>query len=56
VINDPEVGEYRRLDNNILSPMIERGWASVEEVGTKKEVTATKTGEDVLNAFKYMVE
>jgi hypothetical protein len=53
---DPQVGDYRRLDNSILDPMLNRGWVSVEKVGTKKEITTTEDGDDVLDAFGYLVK
>jgi len=53
---DPQVGEYRRLDNSILDPMSKRGWVLVEKVGTRKEITTTADGNDVLEAFRYLVE
>jgi hypothetical protein len=36
--------------------MLNRGWVSVEKVGTRKEITTTEDGDDVLDAFRYLVK
>lgn len=50
---DTQKGKFRRLDAHVVSPLRERGYVTVEEVGTQKRVKLTDLGEDVLRAFQY---
>lgn len=50
---DTQKGKFRRLDAHVVSPLQERGYVAIEEVGTQKRVKLTDLGEDVLRAFQY---
>lgn len=43
---------YRRLDNEILSPLRERGYVEVDREGRTKIVKITPTGEEAYKAFR----
>lgn len=48
-------GLYRRLDARVLSPLLERNYVSVSQVGREKYVSLTEQGENVLRAFDYLL-
>jgi hypothetical protein len=48
-------GKFRRLDTHILSPLRERGFVEVTEVGTQRRVSLTEDGRNTLRAFAYLV-
>lgn len=53
--DDPK-GKYRKLDSNILEPLVEDGYVTISERGRKKIVHLTSEGENTLDAFRYMLE
>ena len=48
-------GLYRRLDSRVLSPLLERQYVAVSQVGREKYVSLTEQGENVLRAFDYVL-
>jgi len=53
--DDPK-GKYRKLDSDILNPLVEDGHAEVFERGREKMVRITNEGENTIEAFKYMLD
>ena len=53
---ETDKGKFRRLDAHIVAPLRERGYVSVEEVGTQKRVFLTDDGRNTLRAFRYLLE
>jgi len=53
---DTDKGKFRRLDAHVVSPLRERGYVRVEEVGTQKRVFLTEDGRNTLRAFRYLLE
>lgn len=49
-------GKFRRLDAHVVSPLLDRGYVEVEEVGTQKRVFLTPDGANTLRGFRYLVE
>jgi len=49
-------GKFRRLDAHIVSPLTERGFITVREVGTQRRVFLTEDGRNTLRAFRYTLE
>lgn len=49
-------GKFRRLDAHIVSPLEERGFLTVREVGTQRRVFLTEDGRNTLRAFRYCLE
>ncbi|WP_327050558.1 HFX_2341 family transcriptional regulator domain-containing protein [Halomicrococcus gelatinilyticus] len=49
-------GKYRVLDNEILDPMEERGYITIEQDGRNKIVITTEEGEKALRAFRYLID
>lgn len=49
-------GKFRRLDAHIVSPLAERGFIDVREVGTQRRVFLTEDGRNTLRAFRYCLE
>jgi hypothetical protein len=53
---ETDKGKFRRLDAHVVSPLLERGYVRVEEVGTKRRVSLTDDGRNTLRAFRYLIE
>jgi predicted transcriptional regulator len=53
---ETDKGKFRRLDAHVVSPLLERGYIRVEEVGTQKRVFLTDDGRNTLRAFRYLLE
>jgi hypothetical protein len=49
-------GKYRLLDNNIVDPLLRQGYIDVSQSGRNRIVSITDKGEDLLEAFGYMIE
>ncbi|WP_324758274.1 HFX_2341 family transcriptional regulator domain-containing protein [Haloarcula sp. GH36] len=45
--------KFALLNANIVDPLIEDGYIAVREVGRTKQITLTKTGRNVLHAFRH---
>lgn len=50
-----EKGKYRRLESNIISPLGESGYITVERSGRERIVTITTSGRKAKKAFKNLV-
>lgn len=50
-----EKSKYRILDNQIIDPLVENDYITVEESGRERIVRLTDDGENTLEAFNYMV-
>jgi hypothetical protein len=53
---DTDKGKFRRLDAHVISPLSERGYVEIEQVGTQKRVFLTEDGRNTLRAFEYLLE
>lgn len=53
-VNDPMRGYYRRLDSQIIDPLLEQGHIEVEEHSKYRYVSVTRSGENTLEAFEYL--
>jgi hypothetical protein len=51
--DDPK-GKYRKLDSNILKPLVNDGAVIITEKGREKVAQVTADGENTLHAFRYM--
>ena len=53
--NDPanDKAKFALLNANVVEPLLEDQYISVEDVGRRKQVTLTDTGEDALRAFRH---
>ncbi|MFC4549606.1 MULTISPECIES: DUF6293 family protein [Halorussus] len=53
--NDPanDKAKFALLNANVVEPLLEDQYISVEDVGRRKQVTLTDTGEDALHAFRH---
>jgi hypothetical protein len=47
--------KFALLNANVIDPLVEDGYVSVEQVGRRKQVSLTDTGEDALRAFRHML-
>lgn len=52
---DTDKGKFRRLDAHVISPLSEKGYVEVEQVGTQKRVFLTEDGRNTLRAFEYLL-
>lgn len=52
---ETDKGKFRRLDAHVLSPLSEKGYVEVEQVGTQKRVFLTEDGRNTLRAFEYLL-
>jgi hypothetical protein len=53
---ETDKGKFRRLDAHVVSPLTEKGYVEIEEVGTQKRVFLTDDGRHTLRAFRYVLE
>jgi hypothetical protein len=49
-------GKFRRLDAHILSPLDEKDYFDIVEVGTQKRVFLEEKGHNTLRAFRYLLD
>jgi hypothetical protein len=47
--------KFALLNANVIDPLVEDGYVAVEQVGRRKQVSLTDTGEDALRAFRHML-
>jgi hypothetical protein len=52
---ETDKGKFRRLDTHVVTPLSERGYVEVREVGTQKRVFLTADGRNTLRAFRYVL-
>lgn len=53
---ETDKGKFRRLDLHVVTPLVERGYVEVAEVGTQKRVFLTEDGQNTLRAFRYVLQ
>jgi len=55
--SDPanDKAKFALLNANVVEPLLEDGYVAVEDVGRRKQVTLTDTGEDALRAFRHQI-
>jgi hypothetical protein len=53
-VQNPTRGYYRRLDSQIITPMVERSYIDVEEHSKYRYVSITESGANTLQAFRYL--
>lgn len=53
-VQNPNRGYYRRLDSQIITPMVERGYIDVEKHSKYRYVSTTQSGRNTLQAFRYL--
>ena len=53
---DTDKGKFRRLDAHVVSPLRDRGYLRIEQVGTQKRAFLTEDGRNTLRAFRYLIE
>lgn len=51
-----EKGKYRLLERHVVSPLADRGYVEVEDVGRTKRLSVTERGRNTLRAFSYLLE
>ncbi|WP_198668059.1 DUF6293 family protein [Saliphagus sp. LR7] len=51
-----EKGKYRLLERHVVSPLADRGYVQVEDVGRTKRLSSTESGRNTLRAFSYLLE
>ncbi|WP_132058421.1 HFX_2341 family transcriptional regulator domain-containing protein [Halorussus amylolyticus] len=47
--------KFALLNANVVEPLLEDDYIEVEDVGRRKHITLTETGEDALRAFRHKV-
>ncbi|MFB6196100.1 MAG: DUF6293 family protein [Haloplanus sp.] len=52
----PTKQSYARLRRHVVDPLEERGFVSVESVGTTRRVRATEEGRNARTAFRYLLD
>lgn len=52
---DTDKGKFRRLDAHVVSPLAEKEYVDVKQVGTQRRVFLTEDGENTLRAFRYLL-
>jgi hypothetical protein len=55
--SDPanDKAKFALLNANVVDPLLDDGDVAVEDVGRRKQVTLTDTGEDALQAFRHRI-
>lgn len=55
--SDPanDKAKFALLNANVVDPLLDDGYVAVEDVGRRKQVTLTDTGEDALRAFRHRI-
>lgn len=53
---DTDKGKFRRLDAHVVSPLQEKGYIEVTQVGTQRRVFLTEDGRNTLRAFSYLLD
>lgn len=53
---ETDKGKFRRLDTHVVTPLEERGFVEVREIGTQKRVFLTGDGRNTLRAFRYVLD
>lgn len=51
-----EKGKYRPLDKHIIEPMLAQGFVIEKQRGRKKLIEITDVGEDIEQAFRYLLD
>lgn len=51
-----EKAKYRRIDTNVIDPLLNRGYINVEKEGRSKLVDVTESGKDFRNAFVHLAD
>ena len=53
--NEPanDKAKFALLNANVIDPLLDDGYVAVEDVGRRKQVTLTDTGQDALRAFRH---
>jgi hypothetical protein len=54
-VNNPDRGYYRRLNTQVISPLADAGFINVEKHSKYQYVTITESGENQLQAFRYLL-
>ena len=54
-VRNPDRGYYRRLNTQIITPLRERGFINVEKHSKYQYVSITESGENQLQAFRYLL-
>ncbi|SMO77038.1 HFX_2341 family transcriptional regulator domain-containing protein [Halorubrum cibi] len=55
-VQNPDRGYYRRLNARIVDPLESRGFIEIEEHSKYQYVSVTESGENHLQAFRYLLE
>lgn len=53
---ETDKGKFRRLDAHVVSPLDEKGYVEVRQVGTQRRVFLTEDGRNTLRAFSYLLD
>ena len=53
---ESRTAKYRALETHVLSPLRERGYVELEDVGRSDTVRLTETGRRVVFAFKHKID
>jgi len=55
--SDPanDKAKFALLNANVVDPLLDDGYVAVEDVGRRKQVRLTDTGEDALRAFRHRI-
>lgn len=48
--------KFRVLDSKIVDPLVEDGYVEIEKVGRQKRIHITDAGENVLHAFRHLLD
>lgn len=51
-----EKGKYRLLERHVVSPLADRGYVTVRDVGRRKRLSVTESGRNTLRAFSYLLK
>ncbi|MFA9518643.1 DUF6293 family protein [Halopenitus sp. H-Gu1] len=55
-VQNPDRGYYRRLNTQIINPLLNRGFIDVEKHSKYQYVTVTESGSNQLQAFRYLLK
>lgn len=54
-VKNPDRGYYRRLNSQIITPLQNRGFITVEKHSKYQYISITESGENQLEAFRYLL-
>lgn len=55
-VQNPERGYYRRLNTQIIDPLLDRGFIDVEKHSKYQYVSITESGSNRIQAFRYLLQ